>query len=122
MPRSLGRPDHARLQLPDAARRPLFLTDEPAPFAPAAFAGTLPPPVGSAAPAEARDYLLHELSSLAVTGEVQRVAGVSRRTGAGLNAGTVENVLARQKGTTAGPAVLLVGHYDSVPTGTGASD
>jgi acetylornithine deacetylase/succinyl-diaminopimelate desuccinylase-like protein len=69
-----------------------------------------PRPNGSAAHAEARDYLLRELSSLGLTAEVQRVVGVSRRTGSWLSAGTVGNVLTRQKGTTAGPAVLSARH------------
>ena len=81
-----------------------------------------PRPIGSAAHAETRDYLLRELSSLGLTAEVQRASGVNRRTGSALSAATVENVLARLKGVTDGPAVLLVCHYDSVPAGPGASD
>lgn len=81
-----------------------------------------PRPIGSAAHTEARDYLVRELSALGLITEVQKATGVNRMIGATINAATVENVLARLKGTVGGPAVLLVCHYDSVPTGPGASD
>jgi hypothetical protein len=81
-----------------------------------------PRPIGSAAHTETRNYLLRELSALGLVAEVQKVSGVNRTTGNTISAATVENVLARLKGTTGGLAVLLVCHYDSVPTGPGASD
>lgn len=81
-----------------------------------------PRPIGSAAHTETRNYLVRELSAFGLVTEVQKTSGVNRITGTTINAATVENVLARLKGTTGGLAVLLVCHYDSVPTGPGASD
>lgn len=55
--------------------------------------------------------------------EVQKTHGVSTRMAANVfGAGSVENVVARVKGSTGGRGVLLVAHYDTVPTSTGAGD
>jgi hypothetical protein len=67
-----------------------------------------PHPTGSAENAAVRSRLLDELADLGLDAEVQRV-------------GPVHNVVARLEGREPG-AVLLMGHYDSVPTGPGASD
>lgn len=81
-----------------------------------------PRPIGSAAHAETRDYLMRELTALGLAAEEQKTSGVSRRVGPTIVAASVENVVARLQGTAVGSAILLVAHYDSVPTGPGASD
>jgi len=78
-----------------------------------------PHPVGSAEHARVRDYLLHELTELGLDPSIQKTMAVL---GAYGTAATVENVIARMRGSTAGPAVMLVAHYDSVPAGPGAAD
>lgn len=84
-----------------------------------AFA-TAPHPLGSAEHDRVRDYLVAQLSALGVAPETQRATGVTPRYEV---AGTVENIVARLKGTNASPeAVALVAHYDSVPAGPGAGD
>jgi hypothetical protein len=79
-----------------------------------------PHPIGSAEHDRVRDYLVSELTALGVTPEIQRTTGVTPRYEV---AGTVENIVARLKGTNgATDAVALVAHYDSVPAGPGAGD
>ena len=84
-----------------------------------AFA-TAPHPLGSAEHDRVRDYLVAQLTALGLTPEIQRATGVTPRYEV---AGTVENIVARLKGTSgATDAVALVAHYDSVPAGPGAGD
>ena len=84
-----------------------------------AFA-TAPHPIGSAEHDRVRDYLASQLTALGLTPEIQRATGVTARYEV---AGTVENVVARLKGTSGSTdAVALVSHYDSVPAGPGAGD
>jgi hypothetical protein len=84
-----------------------------------AFA-TAPHPIGSAEHDRVRDYLVSRLTSLGLSPEVQRATGVTPRYEV---AGTVENIVARLKGTSGTTdAVALVAHYDSVPAGPGAGD
>ena len=78
-----------------------------------------PHPVGSADHARVRDYLLHQLTAIGLEPSVQKSVGILADYGV---AATVENVLARKRGTSAGPALLLAAHYDSVPAGPGAGD
>jgi len=78
-----------------------------------------PHPVGSAEHARVRDSLLHELSALGLEPSVQKTASFLGSYG---TAATVENILARKRGTGGGPALLLAAHYDSVPAGPGAGD
>ena len=67
-----------------------------------------------------RDYLVSQLTALGATPEVQRATGVTPRYEV---AGTVENIVARLKGTSgAADAVALAAHYDSVCAGPGAGD
>lgn len=81
-----------------------------------------PHPVGSDAQAEVRDYLVRTLSDLGLEVEVQRADSVLEG-GTVATVFTVENVVARYRGTAdSEDAVLLVGHYDSVPAGPGAAD
>ena len=77
-----------------------------------------PRPVGSPAHAEAQAYLIAQLRQLGLEPQVQRAVSVR-----GGQVAHVENALARLPGSTSGgKAVLLMAHYDSVPTGPGASD
>ncbi len=78
-----------------------------------------PHPVGSAEHARVRDYLVRELSALGLEPTVEKTVGMLADYGV---AATVENVLARKRGASTGPAVLLAAHYDSVPAGPGAGD
>lgn len=79
-----------------------------------------PHPLGSAEHDRVRDYLVAQLGALGVTPEIQRATGVTPRYEV---AGTVENIVARLKGTSgSAEAVALVAHYDSVPAGPGAGD
>lgn len=81
-----------------------------------------PHPIGSAQHAETLAYLQAELSKLGLTPEVQRTTSVADTRGSLHVAATVQNVLARLKGTGNGQAILLVAHFDSAPTSPGASD
>lgn len=77
-----------------------------------------PHPIGSPANDAVRARLLAELAALGLEGEVER----SWVCGGGRVCGEVANVLARLPAAGAGPAVLLVAHYDSVAAGPGAAD
>ncbi|MEV7390549.1 M20/M25/M40 family metallo-hydrolase [Streptomyces sp. NPDC091215] len=82
---------------------------------------TQPHPSGSPAQAKVRAYLLGRLRDAGTSPrELTRVAG---RTSAGVtSAGRVTDIYATVPGTRPTGTVLLVAHYDSVPTGPGASD
>jgi hypothetical protein len=79
-------------------------------------------PMGTAEHAVVRDYILQELRSLGLDPVVQKTTALNRRPGVPWLSGTVENLMARVKGTSDAKAVMLLCHYDSVPTGPGASD
>ncbi|MEN3370345.1 MAG: hypothetical protein V7609_2488 [Verrucomicrobiota bacterium] len=81
-----------------------------------------PRPIGSVNHATARDYILQQLRSFGMEPEVQRTMAATSTAAPLIVAGTIENILARKRGSGGGPAVLLVAHYDSVPTGPGAND
>ena len=81
-----------------------------------------PRPIGSAAHAAARDYIFQQLQTFGLAPEIQKTTAISSAFAPLFLAGTIENILARRKGTGGGRAVLLVAHYDSVPTGPGAND
>ncbi len=68
-----------------------------------------PHPVSTSEHAEVANYIQNELAALGFSPEVQRTPALM-------------NILVRLKGTSDEKAVLLVGHYDSVATGPGASD
>lgn len=80
-----------------------------------------PHPVGSAEHAQVRDYLVSQLKALGIHAEVQSTTSVDQR-GVPYRAATVNNIVARLAGTANSKALMLVGHYDSVPTAPGASD
>ena len=81
-----------------------------------------PHPVGSTEHDAVRDYLIKELNALGLSPEVQRATAVSNWRGGLHRAGTVENVVARLRGSDSQSAVLLAAHYDSAPHSPGASD
>jgi hypothetical protein len=83
-----------------------------------------PRPIGSLAEAEARDYIVKELGALGLNPEVQTTTVINQKWGSPFRAGTVHNILARLPGAEGGnnKALLLAGHYDTVPTSFGASD
>src|SRR5215207_1796085 len=82
-----------------------------------------PHPMGSPENAAVRDYLVEELNALGMEPEVQEATAAHHWFNRYVEAGTPENVLARLEGTNdGGKAFLLMAHYDSVPTGPGASD
>lgn len=104
--------------LPATAPQELFSADRALVHV-QAFA-TAPHPMGSAEHDRVRDYLVSQLTALGLTPEIQRTTGVTPRYEV---AGTVENIVARLKGTSgATDAVALTAHYDSVPAGPGAGD
>src|SRR5688572_17406933 len=81
-----------------------------------------PRPIGSAHHDAARDYIFQQLRALELEPEIQRTTAVNSTAAPMFFAGTIQNIIARRKGTGDGRAVLLVAHYDSVPTGPGAND
>jgi hypothetical protein len=81
-----------------------------------------PHPVGSQEHQRVQEYIFGQLSALGVEAQVQEAEVMSPfQTSVTLMA-KVKNVVARLKGSGGGKALMLVGHYDSVPTGPGASD
>lgn len=81
-----------------------------------------PHPVGSRAHAEVRDYLVGQLEALGLSVDVERRQCMVREAPDVTTLSDVENVVAKLPGVANSGAVLLVAHYDSVPTGPGASD
>ena len=81
-----------------------------------------PRPIGSLEHAKARDYLLQQLTAMGLSPEVQKTTAVNQMWANSFPAATVENIIARLKGTGNSKAVMIAGHYDSVAVGPGASD
>jgi len=83
-----------------------------------------PHPVGAPANALVRDYLVAASARLGLAAEVQRTTVSELSPLSGIAQVTpVENVLVRLPGAGDGTgAVLVTGHYDSVPTSPGAGD
>jgi Peptidase family M28 len=79
-------------------------------------------PIGSVAHAEVRDYILKELTGLGLNPEVQRSLVVNQQRGGSYGSTVVANIIGRMTGIDSRRAILLACHYDSVPTGLGASD
>ncbi len=82
----------------------------------------VPHPTGSAAAADVRDYLTAQLRTLGLEPELQSRLAARSPQGRRPTVGTVTNVHARIAGTQPTGRVVLVAHYDSVPTGPGAAD
>lgn len=83
-----------------------------------------PHPTGSEENDRARAYLVERLQALGLEPQVQTatVARTFERRPGPISAATVHNILARLPGTNSSRPIMLVAHYDSVPTGPGASD
>ena len=79
-----------------------------------------PHPIGAPRSAVVRDFIYGRLKQLALNPHVQSSEVVSAREPR--VAGVVHNVVARLPGRDPSRAVLLVAHYDSVPTASGAAD
>jgi Peptidase family M28 len=81
-----------------------------------------PHPLGSAENDRVREYLVGRLRELGASPEVQ-TATVARRSPSGPDTwAVVNNIVAKIPGTNPTGAVLMVAHYDSVPSGPGAGD
>lgn len=81
-----------------------------------------PRPAGSQAHRQAREYILSVLRGLGVETEVQHGAANSIRYGLPFDSATVHNVVARVRGIAPTRPIVLVCHYDTVPTSPGAAD
>ncbi len=81
-----------------------------------------PRPLGSRGHDAARDYIVAQLAASGVEHEVQTAAVAIDNPRDTPAIARVENVLGRVRGTKSSGAILLAAHYDSVPTGPGASD
>jgi Peptidase family M28 len=80
-----------------------------------------PHPVGTAANAEVRDYLVDRLAALGLRPAVQEATSARTKEGTASIA-RVHNIHARIPGSAPTGHVVLVAHYDSVPRGPGAAD
>ncbi|GAB4152171.1 MAG: hypothetical protein Fur0021_16720 [Candidatus Promineifilaceae bacterium] len=134
LPRSLSATLIALLLIVVVAVVSILATRPPAPAPAAAPADTFsavrasqyaqdinqtPHPMGSAAHAQVRDYLLAQLRDLGLEPEQQTATGVQI---GGNGAGSVTNIMARIPGQSSSQAVLLMSHYDSPPTTPGANN
>jgi hypothetical protein len=91
----------------------------------AALGGTVatPHPVGSAANGRVREHLAGVLSGLGLSPVVRAGTAVADDgDGSGAAAGPVSNIEVTVPGRASTGRILIVAHYDSVPTGPGASD
>lgn len=114
----------SRLQAPQAAA-----LDAPATEFSAARAmvdlrriASAPRPLGSSGHDAARDYILGQLAAHGIERQVQQAAVKVDNPRDIPSIARVENVIGRIRGTRSAGAILLVAHYDSVPTGPGAGD
>jgi hypothetical protein len=81
----------------------------------------VPHPIGTSANAEARQYLIGQLSALGLNPQVSTAVGVYNGYGT-LIAGQTNDIVGRLSGTANTGAIMLMAHYDSVPSGPGAGD
>jgi hypothetical protein len=83
-----------------------------------------PHPTGSVANARVRDYIVEQLELQGLEPQIQRtgIASLMDVFPGPYGAGTVENILARLKGSNSTWVVLLMAHYDSVAPAPGATD
>ena len=84
----------------------------------------LPHPIGTPAHDAACDYILRQLHLIGIKGQVRAANVVADRWQRPYRAASVRNVFVRLPGSEGQgrSGLLLVAHYDSVPTGPGASD
>ena len=83
-----------------------------------------PHPTGSIANTRVRDYIVEQLKLQRLEPQIQRtgIASLMDVFPGPYGAGTVENILARLKGSNSTGVVLLMAHYDSVAPAPGATD
>ena len=79
----------------------------------------VPHPTG--ANAEARQYLMDQLSALGMDPQIFTAVGIDNDSWA-LIAGKTNDIVGRLSGTSSSGAILLMAHYDSVSSGPGAAD
>jgi hypothetical protein len=82
---------------------------------------SVPHPLGSDANDKVRNYLLAQLSSLGLNPQVFDGTGTAHFGSSAVIAHT-RDILGRLPGSANTGAIMLVGHYDSVPTAPGAAD
>ena len=82
----------------------------------------VPRPIGSRGHDAARDYIEAQLASIGAEHAVQRTSIAADNPHDTPIIARVENVVGRLRGAHSTGAILLAAHYDSVPTGPGASD
>ncbi len=82
------------------------------------LSGVGPHPVGTAAHETVRQRIESHFRTLGYEVQVQRTFGCN----AYLMCAPVENIIARRSGETGQDSLLIAAHYDSVPSGPGASD
>src|ERR687896_1649650 len=80
-----------------------------------------PHPVGSAANADVREYLVGQLAALGLRPTVETTTSVQPADGV-TSLARVSNIQARIEGTDPTGHVVLVAHYDSAPNAPGAAD
>ena len=80
-----------------------------------------PHPLGSAANTTVRDYIVRQLKGIGIEPNLDTTVVTGSYSGIHY-AARVVNIIARIPGADNTKAVLLMAHYDSVPTGPGASD
>ena len=81
-----------------------------------------PHPIGSQEINQVRGYIIDQLTEMGLSPQVQKTTVVGSQRGPAVPAATVENIVARLDGAQGEKGIMLVAHYDSVPTGPGASD
>ena len=81
----------------------------------------VPHPIGSSANDAVREYLLAQLSGLGMNPQVFRATGIYNGNRAVI-AGDTRDIVGRLPGTANSQAIMLMAHYDSVPTAPGAAD
>jgi Peptidase family M28 len=81
----------------------------------------MPHPMGSAADAKVREYLLARLSGLELAPQDFSAFAI-HKTPRGLVVGFPHDLVARLPGSANSKAIMLVAHYDSVDLGPGAAD
>ena len=81
----------------------------------------VPHPIGTNANAEARQYLVDQLSALGLNPQIFTAVGIDNDSWA-LVAGRANDIVGRLPGMANSGAILLMAHYDSVSSGPGAAD
>ncbi|PYP85023.1 MAG: hypothetical protein DMG65_21490 [Candidatus Angelobacter sp. Gp1-AA117] len=81
----------------------------------------VPHPIGTSANAEARAYILAQFTSLGMNPQVAPAIG-TRKGNSFVVVANAQNIVGRLPGTANSQAILLMAHYDSVPSGPGAAD